>query len=152
MSEVSCIQRRADQFLIRYALNFWVDKQIGSGAFRRVYSLGSKEMVLKLEYSGKEFCNVLEAKVWWAVKDTPLEEWFAPVIDIDHHGRRSPHDADQAVRQRGGVQGAQIAKTRGKASSRPSSMMSTTATSECSTARLSATTTGSTTSSKRRSS
>jgi hypothetical protein len=113
MSDVTHISEEPIS-LIRYALNLWVDKQIGSGAFRRVYSLGNPEMVLKIEYSGKEFCNVLEAKVWWAVKDTPLEEWFAPVIDIDTMGvallqsRTKPFDSEEEFK-------AQIAKTHGGA-------------------------------------
>lgn len=68
-------------------LRFLLGKRIGKGAYRRVYRVAHDEdVVLKLEYCDNEFCNVIEWKVWNAVKDTPLEEWFAPCMDIDLMG------------------------------------------------------------------
>jgi hypothetical protein len=68
-------------------LELFVDKQIGSGAYRRVYALTQDETcVVKVEYYGKEFCNVAEMRVWQEVELTPLAKWFAPCIEIDSLG------------------------------------------------------------------
>lgn len=69
-------------------VRFFVGRRIGKGAYRRVYALNNQDSdsVLKLEYCDAEFCNITEWKVWNAVKDTPLEEWFAPCVSIDLMG------------------------------------------------------------------
>lgn len=70
-------------------LHFFVGKRIGKGAYRHVYRLNGgdgKDCVLKVEWCDREFCNMTEWKVWNAVKDTPLEHWFAPCVSIDLMG------------------------------------------------------------------
>jgi hypothetical protein len=69
-------------------LHFFIGKRIGKGAYRHVYRMNNQDShaVIKVEYCGSEFCNITEWKVWNAVKDTPLEPWFAPCINIDLMG------------------------------------------------------------------
>lgn len=69
-------------------LLFFIGKRIGKGAYRHVYEMEGIDgpRVIKVEYCGKEFCNMTEWKVWKAVEHTPHAEWFAPCIDIDLMG------------------------------------------------------------------
>lgn len=69
------------------ALELFVGNQVGSGSYRRVYDLHTDETcVMKIEYCGKEFCNVHEMAVWKEVQHTPIEDWFAPCMKIDSLG------------------------------------------------------------------
>lgn len=69
------------------ALSMFIGEQLGSGAYRRVYELKhDPSLVLKLEYCGKEFCNIHEMLVWREVEHTPIEDWFAPCVEIDSYG------------------------------------------------------------------
>lgn len=86
-------------------LNFMVGDLIGEGCFRRVYEMGVPDQVLKIEHCGREFCNMVEWKVWQAVEHTPLAEWFAPCIDIDMMGvaliqkRTKPIDSEEEFKK-----------------------------------------------------
>jgi hypothetical protein len=104
---------RENERIKEYALNLFVGKRIGRGAFRRVYAV-DKYRVLKVEYTGREFCNMMEAKVWHYVRDTPLEDWFAPVLEIEPMGvamlqsRTQPFDSEADFKKaleetRGGI-------------------------------------------------
>lgn len=97
-----------------HILHFFVGDMIGQGAYRRVYKLGRDDQVLKIEYCGKQFCNMVEWQVWNAVEHTDLAGWFAPCIDIDPMGialiqqRTKPIDSEDEFRKlvettRGGV-------------------------------------------------
>lgn len=87
-------------------LSLFVGRRLGKGAYRRVYDLkiADETLVIKLEYCGTEFCNITEWKVWNEVKDTPLEEWFAPCEDIDLLGlaliqkKTKPFDSEKEFR------------------------------------------------------
>lgn len=68
-------------------LNVLVGKMLGAGSYRRVYEFpDDPTKVIKVEHSGKEFCNIHEWQVWEQVKDTPIEHWFAPCHQIDGMG------------------------------------------------------------------
>lgn len=70
-----------------YAADHFIGEQIGSGAYRRVYALRcDPKCVIKIEHAGHEFCNINEMQVWRQVKDTPIEDWFAPCEQIDEIG------------------------------------------------------------------
>lgn len=65
-------------------LRLFVGDKLGSGSFRNVYAMiGDKSKVIKVEYSGRDFCNVHEMAVWKKVEATPIEHWFAPCHQID---------------------------------------------------------------------
>lgn len=73
--------------LINCGMDLLVGERLGKGATRTVYALThSPDLVLKLEYANKQFCNVAEYDIWHAAKGTANERWFAPVIDIDQWG------------------------------------------------------------------
>jgi hypothetical protein len=64
-----------------------VGEQLGKGATRRVYALKhNPNLVLKVEYAARQFCNVAEYEIWKEVAGTELEKFFAPVVDIDVWG------------------------------------------------------------------
>lgn len=66
------------------ALALLVGKKIGGGATRNVYELlHIPNLVIKIEYASKRFCNVAEYDIWTTVKGTKFERFFAPVVDID---------------------------------------------------------------------
>jgi hypothetical protein len=66
------------------ALDAIVGEYLGGGATRRVYALKhNPELVLKLEFASKQFCNIAEYEVWKEVNGTPLAKYFARVVDID---------------------------------------------------------------------
>jgi hypothetical protein len=68
-------------------LELLIGDQLGSGAYRRVYELKRDDtLVAKIEYYGKEFCNIVEMGVWREVRETPIEKWFAPCEAIDSLG------------------------------------------------------------------
>lgn len=70
--------------LRKAALELLCGERLGSGSTRRVYALKhSPDLVIKLEYALKKFCNVAEYDMWHTVKGTKLERFFAPVVDID---------------------------------------------------------------------
>jgi len=70
-----------------YVLELFVGIQIGSGAYRRVYECKrEKDKVVKVEHTGRDFCNIQEWQVWQEVKDTPISHWFAPCHEIDCMG------------------------------------------------------------------
>lgn len=78
-----------DEFLSlqKCGMSVLAGKRIGGGATRRVYELPhNPDMVLKLEFGEKSFCNVAEYDIWSEVKNTPLAKYFAPVVDIDVWG------------------------------------------------------------------
>lgn len=69
------------------ALDLFVGKCIGTGWSRHVYELvGQPDKVMKLEHSNRFFSNVMEWKVWEAVKDTEHARWFAPCYSISFTG------------------------------------------------------------------
>lgn len=64
-----------------------IGEQLGSGATRRVYELKhNPNLVLKVEYASRQFCNVAEYEIWKEVVGTDMEKFFAPVVDIDVWG------------------------------------------------------------------
>lgn len=64
-----------------------IGEQLGTGATRRVYALQhNPDLVLKVEYAARQFCNVAEYEIWKAAVGTPLEKYFAPVVAIDVWG------------------------------------------------------------------
>jgi hypothetical protein len=68
-------------------IQFFVGDRIGKGASRSVYHLYFDPCcVLKVEHRGGTFHNVMEWKVWEAVKDTDIADWFAPCMNIDSMG------------------------------------------------------------------
>lgn len=72
------------QSLKNCAMGVLVGDRLGGGATRTVYALKhNPELVLKLEYADRQFCNVAEYDVWNAVRGSANERWFAPVVDID---------------------------------------------------------------------
>ncbi len=83
MSNVNDISEEGN--LIRnQTLSLFVGEQIGSGAYRRVYEcVHDDSWVVKVEYCGREFCNIAEMQVWNEVKGTPIEHYFAPCQEVD---------------------------------------------------------------------
>lgn len=69
------------------ALDLFVGDCIGEGSSRSVFELAREpNKVLKMEYAGKTFHNVIEWKIWQAVRDTPVADWFAECYEIDCWG------------------------------------------------------------------
>ena len=97
------------------ALDLFVGDCIGEGSSRSVYELEREpDKVLKVEYAGGTFHNIMEWKIWQAVRDTPINDWFAECYEIDSWGtaliqRRadifsSEREFEQALQERrGGV-------------------------------------------------
>lgn len=68
-------------------LELYVGECLGRGWSRTVYGLrGDSSRVIKIEHSHKFFSNVMEWKVWEAIKHTPHAIWFAPCHDISANG------------------------------------------------------------------
>lgn len=68
-------------------LDLFVGPNIGQGWSRHVYEIkGQPDRVLKVEHSKKFFSNIMEWKVWEAVKDTSYSKWFAPCYKISNSG------------------------------------------------------------------
>ena len=62
-------------------------KFIGSGMSRDVYtSLLLPDCVIKVENGAKYFQNIMEWEVWYEVKGTEYEKWFAPCEFISANG------------------------------------------------------------------
>jgi hypothetical protein len=68
-------------------LDLFVGECLGTGWSRHVYALkGDDTKVIKVEHSHKFFSNIMEWKVWEAVRDTPAAAWFAPCHYVSHDG------------------------------------------------------------------
>lgn len=79
--------RQENESLRNYTLDIFVGRKIGSGSYRNVYALNlDHTKVVKVEHSGRQFCNIHEWQVWLEVKDTPISHWFAPCHGIDVMG------------------------------------------------------------------
>lgn len=69
------------------ALDLFVGNSIGEGSSRCVYELEREpDKVLKIEYAGKTFHNIIEWKIWEAVAGTQVCDWFAACYEIDCWG------------------------------------------------------------------
>lgn len=70
-------------------LNTLCEDELGSGAFRTVYSMRwDKNLVIKIERDAKrrDFHNVLEWRTWYLVKSSPIEKWFAECVWMSNCG------------------------------------------------------------------
>lgn len=60
---------------------------LGEGMSRKVYVIrGVDNAVIKIEDRSRYFQNIAEWEIWGWVKDTKMERWFAPCIDISNSG------------------------------------------------------------------
>jgi hypothetical protein len=76
------------QHTIEDAANFLLGDFIGSGLSRRVYKCKfNSSLIIKIEYSNDFDQNIFEWHIWNAVKNTPLEKWFAPVEHCSADGK-----------------------------------------------------------------
>jgi len=61
--------------------------KLGNGATRHVYALDhNPDLVIKIENSKADFCNVHEWETWHEVRGTKWEKYFAPCVGIKGHG------------------------------------------------------------------
>jgi len=70
-------------------LNFICGKKLGSGAYRDVYEfIPDKTLVIKIANSDDgRGVNLLEKRLWFEIEETPMQKWFAPVIDVSGSGK-----------------------------------------------------------------
>lgn len=82
------------------AINLFVGRCLGQGAYRRVYELKhAPDLVIKLEYS-HDFQNTQEWLAWQELEHTPWGQWVAPCVSIDEFSgaliqKRAPDLTDE---------------------------------------------------------
>lgn len=75
------------KFLQREAFHLLCGKQIGKGAFRRVYECGiDPTLVVKVEDSSRSFANIGEWDIWTNYNETDIGKWLAPCTHISPCG------------------------------------------------------------------
>jgi len=68
--------------------NFFLGKRLGKGIHRDVFTFPLKEgYVIKIANEPESRAvNLIEARIWNQLTETPAQKWFAPVIDVSESG------------------------------------------------------------------
>lgn len=76
-----------NKFIAMEFMRTFLGDRLGDGVDRQVYELRhSPKFVAKIEDNSRSFHNAMEWQIWQRLKDSPLEKWLAPCLDISPCG------------------------------------------------------------------